>query len=75
MNTILKIIASALFAVLFVFPAGAQKSATDRERVDPTAEKAYLYATFCEDTKSSYRKQACELLFTSILVDLGGASV
>lgn len=74
MNTILKIIAPALLVVLFTFLVGAQTSASAQERVDRTAERAYLYAAFCEGSKSSYRKQACELLFTSILVDLGGSN-
>lgn len=42
------------------------------DEVDITAERAYLYAAFCEGNKSSYRKQVSELLFTRILVDLGG---
>lgn len=75
MNTILKIIAPALFTVIFVFLVGAQMSASAQEQ-DPTstAEKAYLYAALCEDSESSYRAKACEALFTVILTDLGSGS-
>lgn len=59
----------ALAATLFALPAGAQ-TAREKEKI---AEKAYLYATFCEDSKSSYRTKACEALFTVILTDLGGS--
>lgn len=69
MNTILKTIAPTLLVALFAFPAVAQ---TSPEWENSTERRAYLYATFCESNKSAYRKQACELLFTKILVDLGG---
>jgi len=60
-----------LAAMLFAFPAGAQTD-WEKQRVKEIAEKAYLYAAFCEDGKSSYR--ICEVLFTEILTDLGAQS-
>ena len=68
MNTILKIIAPALLAVLFVLPAGAQTE-WEKGKVKEIAERAYLYAALCEGERNSCR--VCEALFTQIISDLG----